>query len=175
MQLPKSLFIAALATLAAANSANFVNQDGTIRHVVFTPSEGFAQIDELTVPGNSQATVEFPSGWNGNAYSYDDGQANVPGILAEFAFNGYAGVNFFDISSIVNPQATDGIIMMYPTQTKTPVSGCLTTACSNQYNQPDDVATQAASESDFTLILGQRIQSARRSVSDIMARAHVQA
>lgn len=175
MQFSKSFFVAALATLAAANSADFVNQDGTTRHVVFTPSEGFAQIDGITISGNSQATVEFPSGWTGNAYSYDDGEANVPGILAEFAFDGYAGINFFDISAIVNPQATDGIIMMYPTQAKTPLSGCLTIACSNQYNQPDDVATQASSYSDFTVILGQRVQSARRGISDIMAHTHIQA
>jgi hypothetical protein len=175
MQFSKSFILAALATLAAANSANFVNQDGTTRTVVFTPSEGFAQIDEITIAGNSQATVEFPSGWTGNAYSYNVGQANVPGILAEFAFNGYAGINFFDISAIVNPQATDGIIMMYPTQAKTPVSGCLTIACANQYNQPDDIATEASPEADFTVILGQRVQSARRGISEVMERAHVQA
>jgi hypothetical protein len=174
MQFSKTFFLTALATLVAAqNSAQFVNQDGITRHVVFTPSEGFAQINELTVEGNSQVTQQFPQGWTGNAYSYDDGQPNVPGILAEFAFNGYGSANFFDISAIVNPSATDGIIMMYPSQSKTPVSGCMTVSCSTQYNQPDDIATQASTESDFTVILGQRIQSARRGVNDVIAHSYV--
>ena len=167
------IFAAFAAFVAAQNSAQFVNQDATVRHVVFTPSEGNAQIDDITVAGNTNVTQQFPQGWTGNAYSYNDGETNVPGILAEFAFNGYGTSSFYDISAIVNPQATDGIIMMYPTQAKTPVSGCVTVSCTNQYNQPDDIATMASPDSDFTVILGQRIQSARRGINDVVARKYV--
>lgn len=165
------LAAAALASMVAAdNTAQFVNQDGTTRHVVFTPSEGSPTIDEITVQGNSTATQQFPEGWTGNAYSYNDGQPNVPGILAEFRFNGYGKANFFDVSAIVNPQATGGVMMMYPTLSKTPVSGCLTTPCSNQYNQPDDIATLSSTESDFTVLLGQRINAARRGINAAVGR-----
>jgi len=174
MQFSKTFLLAAFAAFVAAdNTAKFVNQDSTTRHVVFTPSEGMAQIDEITVAGNANATQQFPQGWTGNAYSYNDGEANVPGILAEFAFNGYGSANFFDISAIVNPQATDGIIMMYPTASHTPVSGCVTVSCTNQYNLPDDIATLASTDSDFTVILGSRIQSARRGINEAIARKYV--
>ena len=176
MQFSKTLFLtaAALASIVAAdNTAQFVNQDGTTRHVVFTPSDGSSNIVEITVQGNSNASQQFPQGWTGNAYSYNDGQPNVPGLLAEFRFNGYGKSNFFDVSAIVNPQATDGVMMIYPSQSKSPVSGCMTTSCSNQYNQPDDVATLSSTESDFTVLLGQRIKSARRGVNDVVAREFV--
>lgn len=173
MQFSKTFFIAALAGLVAANnSATFTNQDDTTRHVVFTPSEGHAELETITVAGNTNATQEFPQGWTGNAYSYNDGAENIPGILAEFSFNGYGAANFFDISAIVAPEATDGLIMMYPTNSKTPTSGCMTIACTNQYNLWDDIATQASSDSDFTIIMGQRIHSARRGV-EAVARRHV--
>jgi len=157
MQFSKTFLAAALTALAAANSAHFVNQDSITRHVVFTPSAGHAQIDELTVQGNDNASQEFPNGWIGNAYTYNDGEANVPGILAEFCFDCWGAINFFDISAIVSPQATDGAIMMYPSGSMTPVSGCTTIACTNQYNLPDDVATKSSSDSDFTVILGKRV------------------
>jgi hypothetical protein len=176
MQFFKTLFLtaAALASIVAAdNTAQFVNQDGTTRHIVFTPSDGSPKINELTVQGNSNANQQFPQGWTGNAYSYNDGQPNVPGLLAEFRFNGYGKSNFFDVSAIVNPQATDGVMMIYPSQSKSPVSGCMTTSCSNQYNQPDDVATLSSTESDFTVLLGQRIKSARRGVNDVVGREFV--
>jgi len=174
MQFSNTFLLAAFAAFVAAdNSAQFVNQDAITRNVVFTPSAGNAEIDPITVAGNTNATQQFPQGWTGNAYSYNDGESNVPGILAEFAFNGYGSSNFYDISAIVNPTATDGIIMMYPTEAKTPVSGCVTVSCSNQYNLPDDVATLASSDSDFTVILGQRIQSARRGINDVVARKYV--
>lgn len=176
MQFTKTILLAVAAlaaAVAADNSATFVNQDGTTRHVVFTPSDGSASIDEITVQGNSQANQQFPQGWTGNAYSYDDGQPNVPGLLAEFRFNGYGKSNFFDVSAIVNPEATDGVMMVYPSQSKTPVSGCLTTSCTNQYNHPDDIATLSSTESDFTVLLGQRIKSARRGINDVVGREFV--
>lgn len=134
MQFSKTILFtaAALASFVAAeNTANFVNQDGTTRHVVFTPSPGSSEMDEITVKGNSNATQQFPSGWTGNAYTYNDGEPNEPGLLAEFRFNGYGKSNFFDVSAIVSPDATDGVMMMYPSESKTPVSGCLTTSCTN--------------------------------------------
>jgi hypothetical protein len=176
MQFSKTILLAAAALasrVAAGNTATFSNQDGTTRNIVFTPSSGSATFDTITVAGNSNVTQQFPQGWTGNVYSYDDGQPNVPGILAEFSFDGYGQANFFDVSAIVNPSATDGVMMVYPSQSKTPVSGCLTVSCTNQYNQPNDVATQASTESDFTVLLGQRIQSARRGINEAIARDYV--
>jgi len=167
MQFASTVFLAATALasfVAADNTATFVNQDGTTRHIVFTPSPGSSTIDTITIQGNTNQTQQFEQGWTGNAYTYDDGQQNVAGILAEFRFDGYGQANFFDVSGIVNPNATDGVMMIYPTQSKTPVSGCLTISCSNQYNHPDDIATLASDESDFTVLLGQRVQSARRGM-----------
>jgi hypothetical protein len=176
MQFSNTIVLAAAAlgfTVAADNTAQFVNQDGTTRHIVFTPSEGSPKIDGITVQGNSNANQQFPQGWTGNAYTYNDGEPNVAGLLAEFRFSGFGKANFFDVSAIVNPKATDGVVMMYPTQSKNPVSGCLTTSCSNQYNQPDDLATLSSTESDFTVLLGQRIKSARRGVNDVVGREFV--
>jgi len=168
------LAAAALASIVVAdNTAKFVNQDSTTRHVVFTPSEGHSQLPEITVAGKADQTQQFPQGWTGNAYTYNEGQANQAGLLAEFRFNGYGQANFFDVSSIVNPGATDGVMMMYPANSKQPVSGCLTTACTNQYNAPDDVATLSSDESDFVVLLGQRIKSARRGIVDAVARDYV--
>jgi hypothetical protein len=166
-------FAALAAAVVAENTATFINQDGNTRHVVFTPSEGSPTLDEITVQGNGQAKQQFPDGWTGNAYAYKDGEPNVPGILAEFRFNGYGKANFFDVSAIVNPEATDGVMMMYPSQSKNPVSGCMTTSCANQYNHPDDIATLSTTESDFTVLLGQRIKSARRGINDFVARDYV--
>lgn len=176
MYFSKTIFLAAAALasmVVADNTAQFVNQDGTTRHIVFTPSEGSPSIAEITVQGNSNVNQQFPEGWTGNAYTYNEGEPNVPGLLAEFRFNGYGKANYFDVSSIVNPQATDGVMMIYPTQSKTPVSGCLTTPCSNQYNQPDDIATLSSTESDFTVLLGHRIKSARRGIPDVVGREYV--
>lgn len=176
MQFSKTilLFSAALASMVAAeNTAQFVNQDGTTRHVVFTPSPGSTNMDEITVNGNSDATQQFPEGWTGNAYTYNEGEANNAGLLAEFRFNGFGKANFFDVSAIVDPSATDGVMMMYPKESKNPVSGCLTTSCSNQYNQPDDLATLSTTESDFTVLLGKRMKSARRGINDAVARDYV--
>lgn len=176
MQFTKTVLLAAAALasmVAADNTALFVNQDGTTRHVVFTPSPGSSEIQSLTVSGNNQASQQFPQGWTGNAYAYDDGQPNIAGILAEFRFNGFGKANFFDVSAIVDPSATEGVMMMYPSDSKQPVSGCLTISCSNQYNQPDDIATLSSTESDFTVLLGSRIKSARRGVNDVVARNYV--
>ncbi|PSS23257.1 hypothetical protein M430DRAFT_17183 [Amorphotheca resinae ATCC 22711] len=175
MQFTSTFFLAAsaLASLAAARTAQFVNQDGTTRHIVFTPTEGQPPIPGLTVAGNSQVSQDFPEGWIGNAYTYDDGAANVPGLLAEFRWDGFGGANYFDVSAIVNPQATDGVMMMYPSQSKQPTSGCLTVSCTNQYNQPDDIATQSTTEESITVLLGQRIKSARRNHVDVVARDYV--
>lgn len=179
MQFAKTIFIgaAALASMVAAavadNTALFVNQDGTTRHVVFTPSDGSPEIEGLTVQGNDQASQQFPQGWTGNAYAYNDGAENKAGILAEFRFNGYGKANFFDVSVIVDPSATEGVMMMYPSESKQPISGCTTTSCSNQYNLPDDIATLSSTESDFTVLLGKRIKSARRGINDVVARDYV--
>jgi len=176
MQFSKTVLLAAAALasmVAADNTAQFVNQDGTTRHVVFTPSEGYPQIDTITVQGNGQVSQQFPQGWTGNAYSYNDGQPNNPGILAEFRFDGFGNANFFDVSAIVDPSATEGVMMMYPTNSKTPTSGCLTVSCTNQYNHPDDIATQSTTESDFTVLLGKRIKSARRGINEAVSRDYV--
>lgn len=178
MQFSKTVLLAAaaFASMVACNpdnTAQFVNQDGTTRHVVFTPSDGSPQVESVTVTGNGQVTQQFPQGWTGNAYAYNDGQPNVAGILAEFRFNGFGKANFFDVSAIVDPSATEGVMLMYPSDSKNPVSGCLTISCTNQYNHPDDIATKSSTESDFTVLLGQRIKSARRGINDVVSRDYV--
>jgi hypothetical protein len=176
MQFTTTILFAAAALASAVvsdNTATFVNQDGTTRHIVFTPSEGHDTFPELTVAGNSQVTQQFPNGWTGNAYTYNEGQPNKAGILAEFRFNGFGKSNYFDVSGIVDPDATEGVMTIAPSNSQNPVSGCLTTPCANQYNQPDDIATLSSEESDFTVKLGQRIKAARRGLVDYIPHDYV--
>ena len=166
MQFFSTLLVAAtgLASMASANSLKLVNSDSTDRYVVITAQAGLQEYDPVYVPGNSNVTQEFADGWIGNIYSYNKGADNVPGILGEFRFNGYASQTYYDVSAIVAPDVADGVML---------ISGCITYSCDKQYNAPDDTQTQATPDSDLIVVLGQRITVPRRGLNHVVERSFV--
>jgi hypothetical protein len=167
MQFTTTLLAAAtaLSSLAAANTVDFINQDGTTRHIVFTAQDGLAAIDPITITGYGTASVEFPAPWIGNWYSYNDGAANVPGMLGEVRWDGYAGANYFDVSAIVNPADVEGVKMIFPKDSSAPVSGCQSFPCANAYNTPDDIATLSTTDDTLVCLIGNLSNSRRRAVA----------
>jgi hypothetical protein len=165
MQLFTTILAAAtaLASLASANSVHFVNQDSTNRTIHFTAQSGLETIPDLKIAGLKTANQTFPTGWIGNFYSVSEGATDVPGMLGELRFNGYAGVTFFDVSAIVNPDDVNGVKEIFPLNSNIPVSGCQTFPCDNCYNSPDDVATQATDSSALVALIGNLSNERRRS------------
>jgi hypothetical protein len=165
----------ALASLAAAqeNILHFVNQDSTTRTIIFTAQAGLEEIPSLVIPGLGTANQTMPNSWIGNCYSVSEGAPNVPGMLAEFRFNGYAGACYFDVSAIVNPNDTEGVKMILPKNSDTPVSGCQTFPCSNAYNKWDDVATLSTPDSELVVLLGTLSNARRRGLVARMPREFV--
>jgi len=149
-----STILFAATALATGNLLHFVNQDSTQRTVVFTASEGLEQIPDLVIPGLQTANQSIPDDWIGNCYSVSEGAPNVPGMLAEFSFNAFAGATYFDVSAIVNPGDNVGVKMIYPLGSNTPLSGCQRFPCENAYNTPDDIATLSSDETEFAVLLG---------------------
>ncbi|KAI1135132.1 hypothetical protein F5Y05DRAFT_183090 [Hypoxylon sp. FL0543] len=152
-------FAAAAATLATANSVTFINQDDTTRHVFFTPSSGYQAIDSITIEGNKQAKVDIPISWVGNAYSVNEGAPQVPGMLAEFTFQGWNDFTYFDVSAIVNPADTVGVKQIFPASqlestVKSLVSGCINFPCATAYYAPADIQTVTTKETDLVVTLG---------------------
>ncbi|OTB06076.1 hypothetical protein M426DRAFT_21196 [Hypoxylon sp. CI-4A] len=153
-------FAAAAATVASAtNSITFVNQDGTNRKIVFTPSGGYQSVDSITVSGNSQSKVDIPASWVGNAYSISEGSDDVPGMLAEVTFQGWNDFTYFDVSAIVNPSDTVGVKQIFPAselaaEVKSLVSGCILFPCATAYYAPEDVQTVTTTETDLIVTLG---------------------
>jgi hypothetical protein len=145
---------AALASIAAANTVTFQNQDNVARTIVITGSENMASPENFVIGGFAITTVEFPTGWIGNWYAVSEGAANVPGMLGEVTFNAFNDITFFDISAIVNPDDVNGVKMLYPANHESPVSGCQTFPCANAYNKWDDVQTQATKDKDLICLLG---------------------
>lgn len=170
-----SFFFAAfaLASLATANSVDFLNQDGTTRTIIFTAQEGLEVIPALTVAGNAHASQDFPSGWIGNFYSVSDGATNVPGMLGELRFDGFAGATYFDVSAIVNPNDAEGVKMIFPKNSNTPLSGCQTFPCSNAYNKWDDVATLSTDDSELVCLIGNLSSERKRGLVSRMPREYV--
>jgi len=164
MQFGMTVFAAAaaLASLAAANSIHFVNQDSTDRTIIFTGQEGMEPIPNLNVSGLSTVNQTMSTGWIGNFYSVSEGAANVPGMLGEVRFDGYAGATFFDVSAIVNPEDVNGVKVIFPLDTNTPSSGCQLFPCENCYNNWDDVATKSTDSSDLVVLLGNLSSDRRR-------------
>jgi hypothetical protein len=164
----------ALATLAAAeNVLHFVNQDSTTRTVIFTAQAGLEEIPDLVVEGLGTANQTMPDSWIGNLYSVSEGAANVPGMLAEFRFNGFAGATYFDVSAIVNPNDNEGVKMVFPKNSDKPVSGCQTFPCTNAYNKWDDVATLSTDDSELVVLLGTLSSERRRGLVARMPREFV--
>jgi hypothetical protein len=164
----------ALASLAAAeNVLHFVNQDSTQRTIVFTAQEGLEEIPNLVIDGLATANQTIPDSWIGNLFSVSEGAPFVPGMLAEFSFNGFAGATYFDVSAIVNPDDTQGVKMVFPKNSNTPVSGCQTFPCSNAYNKWDDVATLSTDDSELVVLLGNLSSERRRGLVARMPREFV--
>lgn len=160
--------------MASANSIKFVNQDGTQRTVYFTPSAGMATIDSVTIAGNSDATVQFPTGWIGNAHAVEEGQENTgKGMLAEVAFDGWMGKTYFDVSAIVVPEDHNNVKLMYPVSDTSLTSGCETFPCDNCYYLADDVQTKVTDEHDLITTLGTSSVAARDVHVEVVARNYV--
>lgn len=163
----------ALASLTAAHTIHFVNQDSTPRTIVFTAQLGLEMIENLLIDGLATANQTFPDGWIGNFYSVSKGKPDVPGMLGELRFDGYAGANFFDISAIVNPDDAEGVKMLFPKNSNTPVSGCQTFPCSNAYNKWDDVATMSTDDADLVCLIGNLSTERRRGLASKVSRDYV--
>jgi hypothetical protein len=161
------------AASALAGSVHFVNQDSTERTIVFTANLGLESIDKLVIPGMATANQTFPTGWIGNWYSVSKGANDVPGMLGEVRFDGYAGATYFDVSAIVNPDDTVGVKEIFPLHSNTPVSGCQTFPCANAYNKWDDVATKATDSSELVCLLGSLTNERRRGLVAKMTRDFV--
>ncbi|KAI0835329.1 hypothetical protein F5Y06DRAFT_299747 [Hypoxylon sp. FL0890] len=164
-------FAAAAATLANANSVTFINQDDTTRQVIFTPSSGYPAIDTITIQGNQQSKIDIPISWVGNAYAVREGAAQVPGMLAEFTFQGWNDFTYFDVSAIVNPTDTDGIKQIFPASqlestVKSLVSGCIVFPCATAYYAPADIQTVTTKETDLVVTLGNSANVASREVQE---------
>lgn len=157
-----TIIAAFAASVAATNTIDFVNQDSTTRTIYFTPSAGYATIANLDLAGLATETVTFPEGWIGNWFSVSQGASVTPGMLGEIAWNGYMGSSYFDVSAIVNPDDHNGVKMLYPKNSKTPLSGCQTFPCSNAYNQPDDIQTLSTTETELVCLVGNKSSSSRR-------------
>ncbi|PSR80581.1 hypothetical protein BD289DRAFT_462442 [Coniella lustricola] len=151
MQFKNIALLVAASMVSAQNTVTIKSMDGTDRTLVWT---GTSSIADTSVPAGESVDVDVPTGWTGNFYSYSSGASNTPGMLAEFAFNSFGGVTYFDVSAIVNPDDTTGVYQIYPTDTESPVSGCQTFACDNAYYLPDDVQTKSSSSSSFVVTLG---------------------
>jgi len=173
MQFINTILAAALGLTSVASAINtiqFVNQDSTTRHIVFTSEAdlGLAAMPDLVLEGMETKNQTFATGFIGNAYSYNDGAPNVPGMLAEVRFDGWDSLVFFDVSAIVNPDDTEGVKMIYPlgmdpTATSTPTSGCNSIGkCLNQYNAWNDIATQTTKSSNLVCLLGNKATTATR-------------
>jgi len=146
--------VATLLSVAQANTIEFVNQDATDRTLVFASNPGMEEIPNTLVPGNTNKTVTFTTGWTGNWYSVSKGQPMVPGMLGEIAWDAWGGNHYFDVSAIVNPKDIDGVKIMYPKIAKTPLSGCQTFPCKNAYNHPDDIQTMSTAEKELVCLIG---------------------
>ncbi|CAJ2507252.1 Uu.00g084380.m01.CDS01 [Anthostomella pinea] len=149
-------FAATAVTLASANSVTFVNQDATKRTIYFT---GTAPVDKVEIAGNAQMKVSMPISWIGNAYSVSEGAENVPGMLAEFTFQGWNDLTWFDVSAIVKPADINGVKEIYPATEveatlKSKYSGCSVFPCPTVYYHPNDVQTVSTPETDLICTLG---------------------
>jgi len=178
----------ALASIASAqNVVQFVNQDSVPKTIIFTANAGLQTLDPLSLDGLATAEQVFPDSWLGNFYSVNEGADNVPGMLGEVAFQGFAGATYFDVSSIVNPNDTEGVKQLYPfnadlKSSTAAVSGCneakanaagKTTGCTQQYNAPDDVATVSTPLTSLVCLVGNPTSTVRRRKVEVFSRDYV--
>lgn len=156
------LALAAMAFVASAdNTVTFQSMDDCDRTVVWT---GSSDIADTFVPAGETIAVSVPTGYTGNAYSYNVGEEDIPGMLAEFAFDSWASSTYFDVSAIVNPDDHNGVYQMWPFDSEWPVSGCTDFACPNAYYLPDDIQTKSTPSNHIVVALGGGPWSSLRSV-----------
>ncbi len=75
-----------------------------------------------------------------------------------------------DVSAIVNPADVDNVSELYPKDhPSTPVSGCRNFPCNHVYYAPNDVQTQATTQSHLVCTLGINGIAAKRSDDDYAA------
>jgi hypothetical protein len=154
----------ALAATALAGSITWVSQDNSDRTIHCTPNAGLAQLPDVQVLAGDSVMVSFPQGWIGNCYAVVAGQPNVPGMLAEVAFDSWNGLNFYDVSAIVNPADHNGVHELFPTEDPNePLSGCAVFPCDHAYYLPDDVQTQSSQSGALTCTLGVNTASKRQA------------
>lgn len=144
----------ATATLSLANTVTFRSQDSTPRTIVFTPSEGNEQKDDLKVAGNAEEQVDFPHGWVGNWHSVSEGEEKDSGMLGEVTFDGADGSTWYDVSAIDDPDDHVGVKQLWPDGSEDQASGCKTFPCDTVYVNPDDVQTMSTDVSDLVCTLG---------------------
>jgi hypothetical protein len=163
MRFSFTVVLASIAALASANTVEFVNEDSTTRTIYFTQQFGLPAVDALTVPGMSTATAAFPIGWIGNFFSVCEGADIVPGILGELRWDGWDGINWFDVSAIVNPNDFQGVKTIAPKGSGTPVSGCESyeNGCDNAYYKPDDIQTKSTQEKDLVCTIGNKSSTSK--------------
>jgi len=156
MRFSFTVVLSSLAALASANTIEFVNQDKVARTIYFTQQEGLASIDPATIAGLTNYTVEFPPAWIGNFFSVSEGADIVPGMLGELRWDGWDGINWFDVSAIVNPNDMDGVKTISPKGSGSPYSGCesYVDGCDNAYYTPEEAQTKSTLEGDLICTLG---------------------
>lgn len=159
-----TILIGAFASMVAANSVHFINQDNTERTIIFTAQAPLAQIESIVIPPGGTGDATFPDSWIGNWYSVSKGKKDVPGMLGEVRFNGYEGHTYFDVSAIIDPNDQEGVKMITPKNFDTPFSGCQTFPCANAYNKWDDLATLSTPDKDLICLLGNLSGSKTRSI-----------
>ena len=139
---------------AYAASMTFWTLDELQRTVHFTANFGYAHPAPVEVNNQQNVTVAFEDGFGGNFYAVQAGQQNIPGMLGEVSFSGWAGLTYFDVSAIVAPNDTNNIKQIWPTKSGWPISGCETFPCNNCYRLPDDNQTKTTLELDLISTLG---------------------
>jgi hypothetical protein len=148
--------LATLGALASANTVEFLSQDDTPRTIIFTAQWDQPKIPSLDLAAFKNVTQEFPTGWIGNFHAIVKGANDGPAMLGEFRWDGWGGINWFDVSAIVNPNDNDGIKTIYPKGSGTPVSGCESyqEQCENAYYLSDDIQTKSSTTKDFICTVG---------------------
>ncbi|KAG5932258.1 hypothetical protein E4U53_001408, partial [Claviceps sorghi] len=144
--------LALLASLSAvsASSVTFWTLDNVTRTIHFTPSEGHADVNSVTVSSKNKTKVTLPTDrWKGNFYAVQMGQPNKPGMLGELNTLDWNGLSYFDVSAIVDPHDHNNIKQMWPIISQWPMSGCEFWPCDNAYWLWDDVQTKVTTETDF--------------------------
>jgi len=169
MRFSFAVVMASLWALASANTVEFVNQDPITRTIYFTQQEGLASIDPAVIAGLTNCTVEFPVSWIGNFFSVSEDADIVPGMLGELRWDGWGGINWFDVSAIVNPNDMNGVKTISPKYAGSPYSGCenYEGGCDNAYYAPNDIQTKSTTDKDLVCTLGTQI-----SISKPKGRRH---